>query len=120
MIDGLHPSYAGSPKSVIQPGRQQTGKPGQCVIYKVVATNEGTAPITNLSINDAVPPYTTLATTQPAAATPPTSQCQAVNIGGTPPAYVGAAGATTVSCGSAANTVPPGATLELDFAVQIN
>ena len=92
-----------------------TAKPGQCIIYKVVATNEGTAPITNLSINDAVPPFTTLVVTQPAA------KCvtSAGITGATAPAYVGPAGASVVSCGSAANTVAPGATLELDFAVLI-
>jgi uncharacterized repeat protein (TIGR01451 family) len=47
-------------------------KPGQCIVYKVVATNEGTAPVTNIAINDAVPAYTSLSATQPAAAAPPT------------------------------------------------
>ena len=91
-----------------------TAAPGQCVIYKVIATNEGTAPITNLSINDAVPPYTTLAGTQPAA------QCvKSAGVTGIPPGYVGPGGASTVSCGSTGNSVAPGATLELDFAVLI-
>jgi trimeric autotransporter adhesin len=37
-----------------------SAKPGACVIYRIVATNEGNAPVTNVVINDAVPAFTTL------------------------------------------------------------
>jgi len=37
----------------------QNAKPGECIVYKVVATNTGTAAVSNLEINDATPPYTT-------------------------------------------------------------
>ncbi|QOF77551.1 beta strand repeat-containing protein [Variovorax sp. 38R] len=94
-----------------------TMKPGQCVLYRIVATNEGVAPISNLKINDAVPAYTSLTgATQPAAAT----QCSSTGLTGTAVAYAGTAPATTVSCGSAANTLAPGGTATLIFAVKIN
>lgn len=35
-------------------------KPGACVVYRIVATNEGSLPLTNVLINDSVPAYTTL------------------------------------------------------------
>jgi uncharacterized repeat protein (TIGR01451 family) len=89
-------------------------KPGQCIVYKVVATNEGTAPVTNIAINDAVPAYTSLSATQPAAA----SRCTSTGVSGT--ALVYAQTATAVSCGSAANTVAPSGTATLTFAVKIN
>lgn len=37
----------------------QFAKPGECIVYKVVATNTGTASVSNLEVNDATPPYTT-------------------------------------------------------------
>lgn len=37
----------------------QNAKPGECIVYKVIATNTGTASVSNLEINDATPPYTT-------------------------------------------------------------
>ncbi len=36
-------------------------KPGQCVIYRLTATNEGATPVTQVAISDATPSYTTLA-----------------------------------------------------------
>ena len=91
-------------------------KPGQCVVYQVTATNEGVAAIANLAINDALPNFTTLSIP----ANQPAAQCvaSAGGITGTAPAYV--ASGATVSCGSTANSVNPGATLQLNFAVKIN
>ncbi len=40
-------------------GNLQNAKPGQCVFYKVTATNQGNADATAVMINDAVPAYTT-------------------------------------------------------------
>jgi uncharacterized repeat protein (TIGR01451 family) len=88
-------------------------KPGQCIVYQVVATNEGTAPITNIAINDAAPAFTGLA-----GATQPANQCVSTGVTGTALAY--AQTATAVSCGSAANTVAPAGTATLTFAVRIN
>ncbi|MDQ0014076.1 putative repeat protein (TIGR01451 family) [Variovorax boronicumulans] len=89
-------------------------KPGQCIVYKVVATNEGTSPVTNIAINDAVPAYTSLSATQPAAA----SRCTSTGVSGTALAY--AQTSTAVSCGSASNSVAPSGTATLTFAVKIN
>ena len=86
-------------------------KPGQCVIYQVIATNQGSGPVSNVSIGDAVPAFTTLSTSQPAA------QCVSVGVTGTP---VFANTAATVSCGSAVNTVAPGGTVTLTYAVKVN
>ncbi|QFZ85444.1 DUF11 domain-containing protein [Variovorax paradoxus] len=87
-------------------------KPGQCIVYQVVATNEGIVQVSNIAINDALPAYTTLSAKQPAL------QCEATGVSGTALAFV--PGATAVSCGSAANTVAPGGKVTLTFAVQIN
>ena len=91
-----------------------TSKPGECVIYEVTATNEGIASIANLVINDALPRFTSLT-----GAIQPTVQCTAsAGVTGTAPVY--ASTGTTVSCGSAANSVTPGSTLKLSFAVRLN
>jgi uncharacterized repeat protein (TIGR01451 family) len=87
-------------------------KPGQCVIYQVIATNQGSGPVSNVSIGDAVPAFTSLT-----GATQPPAQCVPVGMTGTP---VFANTVTTVSCGSAANTVAPGGTLTLTYAVKVN
>jgi len=89
-------------------------KPGQCIVYQIVATNEGSAPVTNIAINDAAPAYTTMSPTQPPVAT----RCVSTGVSGTALAY--AQTATAVSCGSAANTVAPSGTATLTFAVRIN
>ncbi|MGJ7487760.1 beta strand repeat-containing protein [Variovorax sp. LT2P21] len=88
-------------------------KPGECIVYQVKATNEGTSPVTNLAINDAAPAYTSLT-----GATQPANQCVATGITGTAPVY--AQSATAVSCGSAINTVSPSGSATLTFAVRIN
>lgn len=90
-----------------------TLKPGQCIVYQVVGTNEGTAPIANIKINDLAPAYTSLT-----GATQPASQCTSVGVTGTAVAY--ASTGTAVSCGSAANSVAPSGTVTLTFAVKID
>ena len=92
-------------------------KPGECLVYRVVATNEGVAPVTNMSINDAVPAYTSLT-----GATQPDAAARCVSTGVTP-AFVPTnytSTATTVACGSASNTVAPGGTATLLFNVKVN
>jgi uncharacterized repeat protein (TIGR01451 family) len=39
-----------------------SAKPGACIIYRIVATNQGVSTATNVVINDATPTYTTLDT----------------------------------------------------------
>jgi trimeric autotransporter adhesin len=88
----------------------QQAAPGDCLYYEVVATNNGASPVSNVSINDAAPTYTTLAAT-PA----PTCQASGLATGSVAAATSG----STVSCGSAANTLSPSGTLTLRFAVQL-
>ncbi|CAM3426828.1 hypothetical protein [Polaromonas hydrogenivorans] len=91
-------------------------KPGDCIVYQVVATNEGAAPVSNLAINDAIPAYTSLT-----GATQPTVRCTSTGI---TTAFTTAANyaSTTVavSCGSAVNAVIPGGSATMTFSVKIN
>lgn len=85
-----------------------TQKPGECVWYKVVATNEGDADVTNVIINDATPTFTTYGGG---------GACSAgVGVALTAPA-LGSVG--TVKCDKWL-TVAPAATVQLDFAVRID
>ena len=91
-----------------------TAKPGQCIVYVVKATNEGTAVVSNLAIRDAVPAYTTLTATQPS------SQCASTGVS---PAMANAnysAANNAVSCGGGTNAMQPGGTMTLSFQVKIN
>ncbi|MES3020816.1 MAG: hypothetical protein V4857_04445 [Pseudomonadota bacterium] len=93
-----------------------SGKPGQCILYRVIATNQGLAQVNNIFISDSVPTWTAIS-----GASQPATQCQSANV---TPALTTAANyatsASSVSCGSTANTVAPGGTAQLDFAVKIN
>lgn len=84
-------------------------KPGECVIYRITATNDGSVGVTNLVINDSVPVYTTLAA-NPA----PTNDGTIGTIGGATTA--GSTGNVSNSVGSLA----PAASARLKFAVQVN
>ncbi|RNF85487.1 DUF11 domain-containing protein [Lysobacter psychrotolerans] len=93
-------------------------QPGHCIVYKVIATNEGAAPVANVSINDAVPVYTNYA-----GATQPAAQCGSTGL---TPALSNPDYATSglpvaaVSCGSASSTLSPGGTVTLRFSVQVD
>ena len=92
-----------------------TAKPGECILYRVVATNEGAAPVENLVISDVVPAYTRLA-----GATQPTAPCVSSGVS---PAFSAAnyqASTTTANCGTVTNTVEPGGTATLTFAVKVD
>ena len=82
-------------------------QPGQCVVYRIVATNEGNAAVTNVVITDATPAFTKVSTV--ATNTPSVP----ANISS--PA-VGATGTVTDNVGSLA----PAATAQLDFGVKID
>jgi len=81
-------------------------KPGECIWYKIVATNEGDANVTDVVINDATPTFTTYggggSCTTGATLTAPA-----------------AASAGPVKCDKW-TTVAPAATVQLDFAVRID
>lgn len=92
-----------------------TAKPAECIVYRVVATNEGAAPVSNLTIFDAVPAWTTLT-----GAAQPTVQCESTGVS---PVFTTASNyvqnPSDVSCGSASNVVQPGGTATLTFSVKI-
>lgn len=95
---------------------QLTLKPGECIVYQIVATNEGAAPVSNVSIADAIPVYTTYA-----GATQPAAQCGSTGLTGTAVAYATTgAPVSATSCGSAANTLAPGGSVTLTFSVKVN
>lgn len=95
-------------------------KPGECVTYKVIATNEGAAPVTNVKVDDAIPAGTNYAGTSPLV-TQPSTQCVATGLTGTSVTYTTTGTpVTSVSCGSATNSLQPGGTITLQFTVQLN
>lgn len=81
-----------------------SAKPGQCLIYQVIATNQGATAVTNVSISDATPTYTTMSTA---------ASCTAGT--GSSPA-MGATG--TAACNGIASIASNG-TATLTFGVQI-
>jgi uncharacterized repeat protein (TIGR01451 family) len=89
-------------------------KPGACIIYRITATNQGSADVTSVKISDATPAYTTYAAPGTAAAS--------ATIGGTAAGTVtapaaGTAGTVAVDLGSTPLT--PGQSIVLTFVVQI-
>ncbi len=53
-------------------------KPGECVRYRITATNEGNATVTNVVISDNTPSYTTLkAIATVGSESPKASKCNA-------------------------------------------
>ena len=99
----------GAPISVQSMTTTQTAAPGDCIYYEVVATNNAASPVSNVSISDAAPAYTTLVSTG--------ATCAASGLTGT--AAASSTSGSTISCGSAANTLAPAGSLTLRFAVQI-
>ena len=96
-------------------------KPSQCINYHVVATNEGAAPINNLTVNDSIPNGTsTVGATQPAV------QCSTSATGVIGTVQISPAtgfntlgGGTTIACATA-TSVQPGSWVAMDFSVRIN
>ncbi|ATE60106.1 beta strand repeat-containing protein [Thauera sinica] len=87
-----------------------TARPGECIVYKVVATNNGAAPVTNVKLWDVVPPYTTWSTNQP------TSQC--ASSAGSPTLVPGTVSGSSVTCGEI-STLPPSGDITLEYAVKV-
>jgi len=90
-------------------------KPGECVWYKVVATNEGDASVTDVAINDATPAYTTYG--GGGICTGGTASVAGVALSGAGAASTGSTG--SVLC-STWGTVNPSETAQLLFSVRIN
>lgn len=87
-----------------------SAEPGQCVVYRIVATNEGSSPVSDLVITDSTPAFTTIeipATATIGAAAP---------VAATVPGTVNQPGTVSHDVGALA----PAATAQLDFGVQID
>lgn len=86
-----------------------SAKPGQCVKYRIVATNEGNATVTNVVISDNTPSYTTLKAISGVSPTATNA-----TLGG-----ISADGATgTVSAAQA--SFAPNATASLEFVIKVD
>lgn len=86
-----------------------SAKPGECVKYRIVATNEGNATVTNVVISDNTPSYTTLK-----AISGVSPKATNATLGG-----ISADGATgTVSAAQA--SFAPNATASLEFVIKVD
>ncbi len=88
--------------------------PGACIMYQILATNEGVSPVTGITINDATPAFTALAVTPspaPAIVVPATSVGATTGI---------SANLATGSLGATINTLNGGATATFSFSVKID
>ena len=86
-----------------------SAKPGQCVIYRITANNEGNVPVTKVTISDSTPSFTTFQV-----------------ISGQSPVYTNAtAGSTPANGGTGSvtatqETLAPNSKAQLQFAVKID
>ena len=80
--------------------------PGACLCYQITVTNNGTAPVTNVVVNDDTPPNTTYSATVPASTTVGTISAPANGATGTISATVG--------------TLGPGQSVVVTFGIRIN
>jgi trimeric autotransporter adhesin len=95
-------------------------KPGACIVYKVVVTNTSSANITNVSLNDTIPPFTTYYSTQPAAQCATSGGTGTVTLTAPASTASGSAIVCGVTAASPTNTLPPGGTITLSYTVQID
>ncbi len=100
-----------------------TARPGQCVRYRVTATNSGTANVTSVVLSDSSPAnsvYNTGGTCFPAGA--PGSFGAATTVGtiATTPAGAAANCAAAVTVSATVGTLTPSQTAQLTFGVQVN
>ena len=86
-------------------------KPGQCVLYRITATNKGNADVTKVVINDSTPAYTTISTVASNDST----------VGTVAGPAVGAAGNVSNNVTpNAVDKLTPTSTARLKFGVKIN
>ena len=89
---------------------------GTCIIYQVVGTNEGSAPITNVIMSDAIPAYTNFE-----GATQPSVTCATTGLTGSAAIFTTQGPpVSAVYCGSGTNSLAPGGTITLTFGVKVN
>jgi uncharacterized repeat protein (TIGR01451 family) len=102
---GLDPTCSGTPAGGYTQVAVTAGAlPGVCIDYQITVTNVGSANATAVTISDATPAYTTLAT------------APATTVGAiTAPPAIGATGSITATVG----TLTPGQSAVLTFGVKI-
>lgn len=86
--------------------------PGECIMYRIVATNEGVSPVTTIVINDTTPAFTTLSVA-PAPAVTTSGTAIVATTGINTNGATGALGAT-------ANTLNGAETATFTFSVKID
>jgi uncharacterized repeat protein (TIGR01451 family) len=104
-MQALDGACAGPTGGTVYATAAVSAKPGQCVLYQITATNNGSSNATAVVVSDATPSYTTLNST---AATTVGS------IGGAP--AVGGTGTISANVG----TLTPGQAAVVTFGVKIN
>ena len=94
----------------------QNANPGDCVYYQVKASNVGSAPASNVQINDATPSYTTMNTVATATTTIAGTTSNVASV--TSPA-VGGTGTISAPTSPSSITLNPGDSETLSFSVKI-
>jgi uncharacterized repeat protein (TIGR01451 family) len=89
--------------------------PGECILYQVVTTNEGNAPVTNVSLEDYVQQYTDFTTAQP------TVQCATTGATGSAVGFTSAGSPLKLTCSGATPgvTLNPTGTMTMVYRVQV-
>jgi len=91
-------------------------KSATCIVYQIVGTNQGIAPIANIVIADAIPSFTNYE-----GATQPSTNCSTTGFTGTTAAFsTQGSPVNSVYCGSSSNSMAPGGAITLTFAVKVN
>jgi uncharacterized repeat protein (TIGR01451 family) len=90
-------------------------KPGECIEYRSTVTNNGSSVVTNVTLHDGVPPFTTYHNT------PPVVSCTATGLSTAPTLTNPAPGGTgPLTCGNTTNTLNSTGEIQLQFRVRIN
>lgn len=93
-----------------------SAKPGACIIYRIVAQNEGTSPATSVLVNDSVPTYTTHNVVNGAQSVTSATRLPNVTQGSLTAPADGATGNVQANFG----TINGGASATLHMSVQID
>jgi trimeric autotransporter adhesin len=100
-----------------------TARPGQCVRYRITATNSGTANVTSVVLSDSTPAntlYNTGGTCFPAGAPGSFGAATTVGTVATTPAGAAANCAASVTVSGTVGTLTPSQSAVLTFGVQVN
>lgn len=89
-------------------------RPGQCIVYQVVATNTGTRDVSRIHVEDSMPPGASFSSRQPSG----TDQCASSGVN--PAAVSQIVNPNTLRCGGgAASVMSPNGSVTLTFAVKV-